>query len=106
AAYGVYNGFELIEHAPIPGKEEYLDSDKYEIKVRDWNAPGNIKDYITAINRIRRAHPALLQTNELRFIQVDDPNVIGFVKEAVDHGEAVAGASPLGAPPPPFMPPL
>ena len=98
-AYGVYNGFELIEHAPIPGKEEYLDSDKYEIKVRDWNAPGNIKDYITAINRIRRAHPALLQTNELRFIQVDDPNVIGFVKEAVDHGEAVAVAIALAREP-------
>src|SRR5262245_9629587 len=65
-AYGVYNGFELIEHAPIPGKEEYLDSDKYEIKVRDWNARGNIKDYITAINRMRRAHPALLQTTEVR----------------------------------------
>jgi starch synthase (maltosyl-transferring) len=94
-AYGVYNGFELLEHMPIPGKEEYLDSDKYEIKVRDWNAPGNIKDYITAINRLRRAHPALLQTSDLRFLQVDDPNVIGFVKEAVDHGDAVAVAVAL-----------
>jgi starch synthase (maltosyl-transferring) len=89
-AYGVYNGFELLEHAPVPGKEEYLDSDKYEIKVRDWNAPGNIKDYIAAINRMRRAHPALLQTTDLRFGQVDDPNVIGFVKESVDHADAVA----------------
>ena len=94
-AYGVYNGFELIEHTPIPGKEEYLDSDKYEIKTRDWNAPGNIKDYITAINRLRRAHPALLQTDDLRFAQLDDPQVIGFVKESTDHSEAVAVAIAL-----------
>src|SRR4029077_8393581 len=94
-AHRVYNGFELIEHTPIPGKEEYLDSDKYEIKTRDWNAPGNITDYITTINRLRRTHPALQQTNDLRFAQVDDPQVIGFVKESIDHGEAVAVAIAL-----------
>ena len=44
--YGIYNGFELLEHEPIPGREEYLDSEKYEIKVRDWDKPGNIKAYI------------------------------------------------------------
>ena len=44
--YGIYNGFELLEHEPIPGREEYLNSEKYEIKVRDWDKPGNIKDYI------------------------------------------------------------
>ena len=44
--YGIYNGFELLEHEPIPGREEYLNSEKYEIKVRDWNKPGNIKPYI------------------------------------------------------------
>ena len=47
ATYGIYNGFELLEHEPIPGREEYLDSEKYEIKVRDWDKPGNIKPYIT-----------------------------------------------------------
>ena len=47
--YGIYNGFELLEHEPIPGREEYLDSEKYEIKTRDWNKPGNIKPYITAL---------------------------------------------------------
>src|SRR6185436_12962610 len=94
-AYGIYNGYELLEHAAVPGKEEYLDSDKYEIKVRDWNAPGNIKDYITAINRMRRAHPALLQTTDVRFTAVAEPNVIGFVKEPTDHSDAVAGAIAL-----------
>ena len=48
--YGIYNGFELLEHEPIPGREEYLDSEKYEIKVRDWDKPGNIKPYIRDLN--------------------------------------------------------
>jgi starch synthase (maltosyl-transferring) len=88
--YGIYNGFELIEHEPIPGREEYIDSEKYEIKTRDWNKPGNIKDYLRRINEMRRANPALLQTNDLRFLQVDDDNVIGFIKESGDNAIAVA----------------
>ena len=80
--YGIYNGFELLEHEPIPGKEEYLNSEKYEIKSRDWNKPGNIKDYIGHLNWLRQSNPALLQTSNLRFAQVDDDEVIGFVKES------------------------
>jgi starch synthase (maltosyl-transferring) len=93
--YGVYSGFELLEHIPIPGREEYLDSEKYEIKVRDWDAPGNIKAYIAELNRVRRANPALLQTSNLRWAQVDDEQVIGFVKESVAHDNAVAVAISL-----------
>ncbi len=66
-SYGIYNGFELLEHEAIPGKEEYLNSEKYELKVRDWDRPGNIKDYIACLNRIRRDNAALLQTSNLRF---------------------------------------
>jgi starch synthase (maltosyl-transferring) len=93
--YGIYNGFELLEHEPIPGKEEYLNSEKYELKVRDWNKPGNIKSYIGRLNRIRRGNPALLQTSRLRFAQVDDQEVIGFVKESSDGGNAMAVAIAL-----------
>jgi starch synthase (maltosyl-transferring) len=93
--YGVYNGFELIEHEPTPGKEEYLNSEKYELKVRDWNKPGNIKSYIGRLNRIRRGNPALLQTSRLRFAQVDDTEVIGFVKESADGSNAMAVAIAL-----------
>jgi starch synthase (maltosyl-transferring) len=92
ANYGIYNGFELLEHEPIPGKEEYLNSEKYELKVRDWNKPGNISDYIGRLNRIRRENPALLQTRDFRFAQVDDEEVMGFVKESVAHDNAVAVA--------------
>jgi starch synthase (maltosyl-transferring) len=93
--YGIYNGYELLEHEPIPGKEEYLNSEKYELKVRDWNKPGNIKDYIGRLNHIRRANPALQQTADLRFVAVDDTEVIGFVKESVMHDNAVAVAVTL-----------
>jgi starch synthase (maltosyl-transferring) len=57
--WGMYSGFEVCEAAPLPGREEYLDSEKYQIRVRDFAASGNIVAEISALNRIRRAHPAL-----------------------------------------------
>jgi len=95
STYGIYNGFELLEHDPIPGKEEYLDSEKYEIKVRDWDQPGNIKPYIRDLNHARRENAALQQTSQLRFIPIDDGNVIGFVKESVDQTNTVLAAIAL-----------
>lgn len=93
--YGIYNGFELLEHEPIPGREEYLDSDKYEIKVRNWDQPGNIKAYIGDLNRARRQNSALQQTSHLRFIPIDDGNVVAFVKESVNQTNSVAAAIAL-----------
>jgi starch synthase (maltosyl-transferring) len=93
--YGIYNGFELIEHEPLPGREEFIDSEKYELKTRDWNKPGNIKDYLRRLNSIRRENPALLQTADLRFLPVDDGAVTGFLKDSVDHTNAVACAIAL-----------
>src|SRR5882762_5092190 len=95
STYGIYNGFELLEHDPIPGREEYLNSEKYEIKVRDWDQPGNIKPYIRDLNRARRENAALQQTSQLRFIPIDDGNVIGFVKESVDMTNTVVGTIAL-----------
>jgi starch synthase (maltosyl-transferring) len=95
ANYGIYNGFELLEHEALPGKEEYLDSEKYEIKVRDWNKPGNIKNYVGQLNWLRKANAALQQTSNLRFAMVDDDEVIGFVKESVARDNAVAVAIAL-----------
>src|SRR3984957_12759165 len=93
--YGIYNGFELLEHQPMPGREEYLHSEKYEIKVRDWDMPGNIKPYIRDLNRARRDNPSLQQTSNLRFVAVDDGNVIGFVKQSPDQTHTVAVAIAL-----------
>ena len=93
--YGIYNGFELLEYEPIPGREEYLNSEKYEIKSRDWDKPGNIKDYLRRLNTIRRENTALQQTANLRFMPVNDDGVTGFLKESVDGDNAVAVAIAL-----------
>jgi starch synthase (maltosyl-transferring) len=90
--YGIYNGFELLEHEPIPGREEYLNSEKYEIRTRDWDKAGNIKAFLATLNRLRRENPALQQTANLGFLTVDDDGVIGFLKQSVDGANAVAGA--------------
>ena len=79
--YGIYSGYELGENTPFaPGSEEYLESEKYEIKVRDWNAPGNLTDLISHVNRIRRAHRALQLYTNLRFYGADDPYILWYGK--------------------------
>jgi len=105
-SYGIYSGFELLDHDPIPGREEYLDSEKYEIKVRDWDQPGNIKSYIRDLNRARRDNAALQQTSNLRFIGIEDGNVIGFVKESVNQTNSVVVAIALSRDPHEFWFPL
>ncbi len=87
--FGIYSGFELLEHEAIPGREEYLDSEKYQIKQRDWDRSGNIKPYIAELNRIRNENAALQQTANLRFLGVEDGATIAFVKEAVDPANTV-----------------
>ncbi|MDH4185897.1 MAG: alpha-1,4-glucan--maltose-1-phosphate maltosyltransferase, partial [Nitrospira sp.] len=57
-SYGIYSGYELCENRALPGKEEYLDSEKYEITIRDWNRAGHLTDYVTTVNRIRKENPA------------------------------------------------
>jgi starch synthase (maltosyl-transferring) len=87
--YGIYSGYELCEGTALPGTEEYQDSEKYEIKVRDWNAPGHITDYVSRVNRIRRDHPALLESCTLRFYACDDDNVVFYGKRSADGGDLV-----------------
>jgi starch synthase (maltosyl-transferring) len=97
--YGIYNGFELLEHEPLPGREEYAHSEKYEIRTRDWDKPGNIKPYLANLNRCRAENAALQQTDNLRFLTVDDDGVIGFIKESADGSNGIAGAIAVtGAP--------
>jgi starch synthase (maltosyl-transferring) len=80
--YGIYNGYELCENAAVPGKEEYLHSEKYEYKVWDWDRPGNIKDEIRKLNRFRRENPALQQLWNLRFCIAHDENILFYAKWA------------------------
>jgi starch synthase (maltosyl-transferring) len=85
--YGIYSGYELCENAALPGREEYLDSEKYQFKERDWNAPGNIKHWITRLNQIRKENRALQLSNTLRFYQADNDAILfyGKMTEARDN---------------------
>lgn len=89
--YGIYSGFELCENEPVPGKEEYLDSEKYELKQRDWDvqSPNNIAPIIARLNQIRRQRPALQGYNDVRFFPVDNPNIIGYYKMTEDKSDIV-----------------
>jgi len=87
--WGVYSGFELCEAAAIPGKEEYLDSEKYEIKPRDWQTPGNIIAEITRLNQLRRSHPALQSHLGLTFYDAADDNILYFGKRVGTASEII-----------------
>ena len=86
--WGMYSGFELCEAAAIPGKEEYQDSEKYELRAWDWDRPGNIIDEITRLNLIRRANPALQSHLGIRFHSVDNDQILCFSK-ATPEGDNV-----------------
>lgn len=79
--WGMYSGFELCEASPIEGREEYLHSEKYEIKAWDWDRPGNIRDFITRLNRVRRDNPALHDFLNLRFHPAHDDAVVFYSKK-------------------------
>ena len=78
--YGIYSGYELCEDEALPGREEYLDSEKYQWKERDWNAPGNIKDWITRLNKIRKKNRALQFYDNLRFYHADNDAILFYGK--------------------------
>ena len=110
--YGIYNGFELCENTPVPGheepitseqqefielygsapppvREEYLNSEKYEYKVWDWDRSGNITEDIRILNRFRRDNPALQELLNLRFLDCPDPNIIAYAKTSTDMTNTV-----------------
>ena len=94
-SWGVYSGYELCENTPLrPGSEEYLDSEKYQYRPRDWALASRmdltISPFIARLNAIRRSHPALGQIRNLRFHFPDRPEILCFSK--------TAAASSTGAP--------
>jgi starch synthase (maltosyl-transferring) len=78
--YGIYSGYELCENEALPGREEYLDSEKYQFKERDWNAAGNIKDWIARLNKIRKQNRALQLYTNLRFYPADNDAILFYGK--------------------------
>ncbi|GAB3807413.1 alpha-1,4-glucan--maltose-1-phosphate maltosyltransferase [Spirosoma humi] len=79
--YGIYGpSFELMEHVPFPNKEEYLNSEKYEIRLWDWDKTNKLTYLITLVNRIRRDNVALQTTNNLAFCTVSDDAIMAYLK--------------------------
>jgi starch synthase (maltosyl-transferring) len=87
--WGMYSGFEICESEPLPGREEYLDSEKYEIKLRDFDAAGNIKDHIRALNRIRRENPALHDVRGTLFVNAWNEAIVAFARFTPDRSNAI-----------------
>ncbi len=94
-SWGVYCGFELCEATPLPGREEYLDSEKYQLRAWDWERPGNIVREITQLNQMRRRNPALQTHLGVTFLASDNDQVMFFEKATADRGNVVLVAISL-----------
>jgi starch synthase (maltosyl-transferring) len=87
ASYGIYSGFELCENRAVPGTEEYMNSEKYQVRHWDWDRPGHIKDLVATVNRIRREHRALQYDAGLQFHESDNPHLIAYTKMSPDESD-------------------
>ena len=78
--WGIYSGFEICENEAVPGTEEYLNSEKYEIKYRNFDSPKSIRDLITKLNSIRRSEKALQSIGNIEFLNSDNSNIIFYAR--------------------------
>jgi starch synthase (maltosyl-transferring) len=93
--WGMYSGFELCESTPLPGREEYLDSEKYEIKIRNYASLGNIIDEITRLNQIRKSNPELQSRGGLAFCPAHNDHVLVYGRGMPERGKLVLVAVTL-----------
>ena len=90
ASYGIYSGYEFAENVPVrAGSEEYLDSEKYQIRVRNFDDPHSLAELIAQVNQIRRSHPALQRDWGLRFHPTDNPQLLAYSKRSEDGTDLV-----------------
>ncbi len=92
-SWGMYSGFELFEHVARPGAEEYIDNEKYQLRPRDWKAAEaageSLAPFLTRLNRVRLANPALHWLRNLRFHHIDNESVLCFSKRDPDSDNVV-----------------
>jgi starch synthase (maltosyl-transferring) len=90
ASYGIYSGFELAENVPLkPGSEEYLDSEKYQIRIRKFDQPGSLSGLIALVNRARHDHASLQRDWGLRFHDTDNPQLLAYSKRSEDGTDLI-----------------
>ncbi|MFH1458782.1 MAG: alpha-1,4-glucan--maltose-1-phosphate maltosyltransferase [Candidatus Omnitrophota bacterium] len=88
--FGIYGpAFELCVCEAIPNREEYLNSEKYEIKQWDWNKTGHLKDVLARLNKIRKTNPALQITRNIRFCEVNNDSIISYYKATADYSNII-----------------
>jgi starch synthase (maltosyl-transferring) len=84
--YGIFGPvYELMYHEPYPGKEEYLNSEKYEVRHWDWSKRNRLTEVITKVNAARKVNPALQHTNNLMFCQIHNDNLLAYYKRTGDN---------------------
>jgi starch synthase (maltosyl-transferring) len=84
--YGIFGpSYELMYHEPYPGKEEYLNSEKYEVRYWDWEKRNKLTDVITRVNAARKANPALHETNNISFCDIANDNILAYYKKSKDN---------------------
>jgi len=83
--WGLYSGFELCEGRALPGKEEYADSEKYEIRPWDYDRPGNIREHVAKLNKIRRDNPALHDFRHCLFLNAWNDAILAYARYTPDH---------------------
>jgi len=83
--YGIYGGaYITCQGEPYPGKEEYINNEKYELKKWDLNSPGNIKKEVTLVNKIRKENPALHSTGNIEVLETNNPEILFYIKKTED----------------------
>lgn len=88
--YGMYGPvYEYLVNTPVPGKEEYLDSEKYEVRHWDWSLKSSFHDLIAKINHIRRQNPAFYSTFNIQFCETDNPSLMAYFKQTEDKANAI-----------------
>ncbi|MEM6915510.1 MAG: alpha-1,4-glucan--maltose-1-phosphate maltosyltransferase [Verrucomicrobiota bacterium] len=89
SSWGMYSGYELCENKPLPGREEYLDSEKYQLKTRNWDKPGNIKPFLTRLNRARQENAALQTYANIEFVPCDNEEMIAYYRWSDDRSNLI-----------------
>tara|TARA_R110002096_G_scaffold199271_18_gene383147 strand:- start:824 stop:2794 length:1971 start_codon:yes stop_codon:yes gene_type:complete len=88
-SWGMYSGLEFCENQKHPDRDEYRDNEKFELKERDWNKSGNIKEFIRRLNHIRATNPAFHEYSNLVFCHTDNDHILAFAKRSSDGANAV-----------------
>ena len=89
-SYGIYSGYELCENEPASdGNEEYLHSEKYEVRTRAWDQADSLAPFVTSVNDIRRRHPAFAELRTIEFHRADNENIIVYSKKSADGSDVM-----------------